>query len=157
MSEDDFGAWEGRVWQAAAALGIEGQGVVHDRYRPLLTKFHGAGMPVELAADVLVEQVKIALDQFSVLADSLTIVTDNMQLVLQVLDGEDNPVFVGHGMTKLRAGIAVLSDEMANLAPFAGIDDPAFDPIATRSERLEACHERDTFLDQIRAAAESAE
>ncbi len=156
MTDDDFETWEGGVWQTAASLGMDGNDLVRRRYRPLLTKFADAGLAEAPAAEVLVEQMKIALDQFSTLADALTVVSESLSMVLKVLDGEDDPIYIGQQICNQRAGVAVLSDEMANLAPFAGLGE-GFDPVATRAEREEAVRERDTFMDEILAAAQASE
>ena len=156
MSHPPENNWEAEVWRLTNAQGLGATELVQTRYRPLVAKMAEAGLAPDGASSLLTEQIRIALDQFSVLADALNIVSDGMQVVMAMSEGDQNPVMVGHSMMKLRAGIAVLADEMANLAPFAGIDDPSFDPVATRAERLEAIHDRDTFLDQIRAAAEGA-
>ena len=151
MTPDD---WVSKVWEEASSLGIESPPLVRDAHGPMLQVLAEAGATPAMAAACIERQVQVALAQFNVLVDSLQLISDATLLATRALDGEEtDPISVGYELTKQQAGIAALHDEIARIAPLAGIGE-GWNQEETARTRAEAEAQRDGFLDEIQAIAD---
>jgi len=117
----------------------------------MIAILEAAGIDPSAAAKCLEPSLSSSLNQFNVLVETLEIVSDSIMLMTRILDGQENdPITIGYELTKQKAGVAAIHDEIAKLAPYAGVGE-GWDPEETGRARAAAVAERNGFMAEIQA------
>ena len=145
------------VWQFVQDGGINVNATAVATYNDIVEDLLTHGLSPQDVSGHIVLNVRRSLTSFQANLEAFEIFCECLNFAAELSDGVPTSLETLAHIVKTKAGLASFYDEMARIAPLAGIEN--VDKEATAKDKAEAIAERDDILAKIAAqtAAEAAE
>ena len=150
MSENVTIEMHEQVWSLVAGAGISVNPTVVAAYDDVVTDLLAKALTPEAVSSHVVLAIRRQWQSFKAGMEAFEVFCDCLKFAAGLDEGAPDPMDSLAHVVRTKAGLAVFYDELAKMAPYAGIE--GLDTALAGRERQEAIAERDEFLAKIAAA-----
>ena len=141
------------AWQFVQDAGINVNATAVATYNDVVEDLLTHGLTPQDVSGHIVLSVRRSLTSFQANLEAFEIFCECLNFAAALSDGVPAPQEILAHIVKTKAGLATFYDEMARMAPLAGIEN--VDKEATAKDKAEAIAERDDILAKIAAQTDA--
>jgi hypothetical protein len=150
MSDDITIEMHEQVWGFVDGAGVGVNPTLVACYDDVVTDLLEKGLDAEAVSSHIVLAIRRQWASLQAGMEAFEVFCECLNFAAQLNDAVPDPMESLAHVVKTKAGLAVFYDELAKMAPYAGVD--GLDSEVTGQERQEALAERDDILAKIAAA-----
>ena len=154
LSDVETGNGQEEVWSFVEGAGIGVNPVVVAAYDDVVSDLLEKGLSSQDVSSHVVLAIRRQWQSFKAGMEAFEVLCECLNFAARLDQGAPDPLDALAHIVQTKAGLAAFYDELAGMAPYAGVE--GLDAEVTRRERQEAIAERDNILAKIADAQNEA-